>query len=74
MDYLKNICTALSELGNIILGGYQHETICARIYRQYQNTLLHKFVDILFFDKKHCRKAYLRNALRNEGKNIKGIC
>jgi len=74
-QYFNNILTALSELFNVIFGGYQHETICARVFREYQGTILHRFIDWLFRDKKHCRSAYLANALRkNQNNIIKGCC
>lgn len=74
-NYFSKIFTALSELVNVIFGGYQHETICARVFREYQGTILHRFIDWLFRDKKHCRSAYLANALRkNQNNIIKGCC
>ena len=83
MAYIKKICSTLSELINVILGGYQHETICVRIWRTFPNTKFSRLIDRLFvLDKRHCRNAYLYNALKKETakeiedkfKNIKNFC
>lgn len=54
LKYLLNILIAVDELGNSILGGNPHETISARLGREYPNSELRKFVDFLF-NKNHCR-------------------
>ena len=67
MNYIKDIFSSVSELLNVILGGYKHETLCVRVWRSFPDTWLSRLVDSIFFlDKRHCRKAYYYNAMQKE--------
>ena len=63
IDYLTNIGTAISQLGNTILGGHPDESISARSYRRqmywHWNTVRFLANILFFWDRDHCLKAYL---------------
>lgn len=63
MTYLKRISIALDQLANTVLGGWPDETLCARVYRNSQESLLWSIfrwaLDLLFFfDWPHCELSY----------------
>jgi hypothetical protein len=83
MRYIKDVFSSISELLNVILGGYKHETLCVRVWRSFPDTWLSRLVDAIFFlDTKHCRKAYYYNEIKKKTaeeieerfKNYKSLC
>jgi hypothetical protein len=56
LNYLFNILIATDELANTILGGNPHETISARLGREYPNSFTAKVVDFLF-GTNHCKSV-----------------
>ena len=56
--YLRNILIAIDEFFNTLAGGSPHESISARVGRNYPNTWFCKFINWLFFwqdsDHDHC--------------------
>lgn len=56
LQYLLNILISIDQLGNTLLGGSPDETISARLWREYPNSILRKVVDA-FFGKGHCKRV-----------------
>lgn len=56
--YLINLLVALDETVNTLFLGSPHETISARLGRNYPGSLLYRVVDHLFFWQfDHCKEA-----------------
>ena len=76
-NYIMSILISLSQLGNVILGGYPDESMSARAWRTSQKRklpglLLRPVIDGLFYaitwgrDRQHCRDAYESEKLRRQ--------
>lgn len=59
---MKNVVIALNQLANTLTGGRHDETISSRAYRC--NLWIQDYINWLFGDKDHCRKAYLAHRHR----------
>lgn len=63
--YLMQNLIALDQVGNTLLGGWADETLSSRAYRaevdgKIFGKIFRPLIDLLFFfDKNHCRNAYL---------------
>ena len=75
--YILNILVALSQLGNVLLGGYPDESMSARAWRtKKQGKLLGRclqpLIDRVFYvitsgrDAAHCRDSYDSEKLRRQ--------
>lgn len=61
IKYLIRIGDALSQLLNVVLlGGHPNESLSGRAWRT--QSVWHKVIDlVLWFDKDHCRTAYIND-------------
>jgi hypothetical protein len=77
MTYLFNILVALSQLGNVLLGGYPDESMSARAWRtgsrgKWPGALTRPLIDFVFWvvtlgrDTQHCKDAYESELLRRQ--------
>lgn len=63
--YLKQNAICLDQLGNTLLGGWADETLSSRAYRadvdgRIFGKIFRPLIDLLFFfEKDHCRQAFL---------------
>jgi hypothetical protein len=66
--WLLNILISIDQLVNTIFGGSPDETISSRLGRNYPNSVLAKFVDLLFFwqSRDKAIKRHVINAIENE--------
>jgi hypothetical protein len=73
--YLLHVGTALSQLGNAVLGGYPDETMSSRAWRAEQSgrvfgKILRPTIDVFFIvitlgsEKHHCRLSYQSEQLQ----------
>lgn len=58
MKYIKGIFVGISQFTNVIMGGNPNELLSARAYRT-KNKILMFIINRAFFDKDHCKKAYI---------------
>tara|TARA_B100001059_G_C17357015_1_gene343274 strand:- start:107 stop:328 length:222 start_codon:yes stop_codon:yes gene_type:complete len=61
VEYIKNVGTAISQLGNAITGGNPNMTISARSYCENWAVTEKVINKIFFFEKDHCHKSWLRD-------------
>ena len=71
-DYLYNVALGNDYTGCRILYGVINHTISAETYRRsilplpkYRYTLFVKVINLLFYDKNHCKKAYENEFTQN---------
>jgi len=62
---MKQFAIAMDQLVNTFFGGMADETISARVYRN-QWTLAEKFINLIFWDKEHCKTAYENEIKRSQ--------
>lgn len=55
-QYFFNLLISVDQFANALFGGCPDECISARLWREYPNSVLRKFVDILF-GKDHCKRV-----------------
>lgn len=66
--YILNILISIDQLVNTVFGGDPDESISSRLGRNYPNSVLAKFVDILFFwqSKDKAIKSHVINAIEHD--------
>jgi hypothetical protein len=66
--WLLNILISIDQLVNTVFGGSNDETISSRLGRNYPNSVLAKFVDLIFFwqSRNKAIKSHVINAIEQE--------
>jgi hypothetical protein len=65
--YIKNLLTAIDQLGNAIIGSWCDETISSHAYRLYRDKDIWVpmyLINTLFINRYHCWEAYLGERFR----------
>lgn len=72
--YFYHVLIAIDQLANALTGGAADETISSRCYRgailakqpKKRWRVMYRFVNVLFFDPKHCKTAYESEVKRRQ--------